>query len=90
MQARPPEPFVDAHRAATFLQLKHRRILELARSGELPGYRLGSGVRRIWRFRLSELAIALERLGRPPASLVYLKEKTSYRSKPPKRLAGSR
>jgi len=33
--------------------------LELARRGELPAYPLGQGQRRIWRFRLSELASAL-------------------------------
>ena len=53
------EPFVDAIRAADFLSLKPRRVLELARSGELPGYPLGTGKRRVWRFRLSELALAV-------------------------------
>lgn len=33
-----PEPFVDATRAAEFLGIKPRRILEMARSGQLPGY----------------------------------------------------
>ena len=54
-----PEPFVDAVRAADFLSLKPRRMLELARSGGLPAYPLGTGKRRVWRFRLSELATAL-------------------------------
>jgi Helix-turn-helix domain len=53
------EPFVDSARAADFLSLKPRRVLELARSGELPAYPLGTGKRRVWRFRLSELATAL-------------------------------
>jgi hypothetical protein len=53
------EPFVDAVRAADFLSLKPRRVLELARSGELPAYPLGTGKRRVWRFRLSELALAV-------------------------------
>jgi len=34
-------------------------VLELARRGALPAYPLGGGARRVWRFRLSELASAL-------------------------------
>ena len=53
------EPFVDAVRAAQFLNLRPRRILALAREGSIPAYPVGNGKRRIWRFRLSELASAL-------------------------------
>lgn len=55
----PPEPFVDARKAAEFLHVSRRRILELARAGEIPAYPLGQGKRRVWRFRLSELACAM-------------------------------
>jgi hypothetical protein len=51
-----PEPFVDAVEAGRFLGLRPRRVLELARRGALPAYPLGDGARRVWRFRLSELA----------------------------------
>jgi hypothetical protein len=54
-----PEPFVDAIEAGRFLGLRPRRVLELARSGALPAYPLGDGPRRVWRFRLSELASAV-------------------------------
>src|SRR5271167_2429838 len=54
-----PEPFVDSARAAEFLSLRPRRILELARAGKLPGHPIGDGARRVWRFRLSELAAAV-------------------------------
>ncbi len=54
------EPFVDAARAAEFLCLRPRRVLELARKGVLPAHPLGDGPRRVWRFRLSELATAME------------------------------
>jgi len=54
-----PEPFVDAVETGRFLHLRPRRVLELARRGELPAYPLGQGKRRIWRFRLSEVAVAL-------------------------------
>ena len=54
-----PEPFVDAARVAEFLGIKPRRILEMARVGQLPAYPLGSGVRRTWRFRLTEICKAV-------------------------------
>jgi len=53
------EGFVDADEAGKFLSLNRRRILELARAGKLPGHPIGEGTRRVWRFRLSELANAL-------------------------------
>jgi hypothetical protein len=53
------EPFVDANRAGEFLQLERRRVLQLARAGKLPAYPIGDGVRKVWRFRLSELATAM-------------------------------
>ena len=53
------ERFVDGDEAATFLSLTRRRILELARAGRLPAYPIGDGMRRVWRFRLSELAAAM-------------------------------
>ncbi len=53
------ERFVDAVRAAEFLSLRPRHVLELARAGKLPGHPIGSGARRVWRFRLSELAAAV-------------------------------
>lgn len=53
------EPFVDAAKAAEFLHLRPRRVLELARRGLIPAYPIGTGLRRVWRFRLSELVSAL-------------------------------
>ena len=53
------EPFLDAEQAADFLKLQPRRVLQLARQGKLPGYPLGDGIRKVWRFRLSELAAAM-------------------------------
>ena len=54
-----PEPFVDATRAAEFLGIKPRRVLEMARAGQIPGYPLGTGARRTWRFRLTEICKAI-------------------------------
>jgi len=53
------EPFVDAVEAGEFLHLRPRRVLELARQGLIPAYPLGQGKRRVWRFRLSEVADAI-------------------------------
>ncbi len=55
------EPFVDATRAAEFLALRPRRILEMARAGRIPAHPIGDGARKVWRFRLSELAAAIAR-----------------------------
>jgi hypothetical protein len=49
------EPFVDAGHAAAFLAMSRKTLLVLARKGILPGHPIGDGVRKIWRFRLSEL-----------------------------------
>jgi hypothetical protein len=54
-----PEPFVDATKAAEFLSLRPRRILELARARQIPAHPVGMGKRKQWRFRLSELATAI-------------------------------
>jgi excisionase family DNA binding protein len=53
------ESFVDADEAAKFLSLSRRRVLELARARKLPGHPIGDGSRRVWRFRLTELAAAI-------------------------------
>ena len=53
------ERFVGADEAAEFLCITRRRLLEMARVGEVPGYPIGGGKRKTWRFRLSELAEAV-------------------------------
>jgi hypothetical protein len=59
MNPEPPESFVNADQAAKFLSLTRRRVLDLARARKLPGHPLGDGSRRVWRFRLSEVAAAV-------------------------------
>jgi len=54
------EPFVDATKAAQFINLRPRRLLQLARDGSIPAYPIGDGQRRVWRFRLSEIASVLD------------------------------
>ena len=50
------EPFVSADAVAEFLNITRRRILELAREGGIPSHPIGSGAKRTWRFRLSEVS----------------------------------
>ncbi len=58
----PPEPFVSSNEAAQFLCVKRRYLLELARRGIAGAYPLGTGgKRKIWVFRLSELAASVVR-----------------------------
>ena len=59
MNPEPLESFVDADEAARFLSLTRRRVLDLARARKLPGHPIGDGARRVWRFRLTELAAAV-------------------------------
>jgi hypothetical protein len=67
-----PEPFVSADEAARFLCVKRRYLRELARRGIVGAYPLGTGrKRKIWVFRLSELAASVPRneiLGGRPRS----------------------
>jgi hypothetical protein len=64
-----PEPFVSADAAARFLSVTRRYVLELARGGIAGAYPLGTGsVRKVWVFRLSELAVAVTRR-EPPAPI---------------------
>ena len=59
------EPFVDADEAGKFLSLPRRRVLDLARAGKLPAHPIGDGARRVWRFRLSEIAAAVSSNTKP-------------------------
>lgn len=57
-----PEPFVSSDEAAQFLCVKRRYLLELARRGIAGAYPIGTGgKRKIWVFRLSELAASVVR-----------------------------
>ena len=57
---RSTESFVTAQEAADFLAITKRRILELARQGQIPAHPIGDGIRKTWRFRLSEIADRLQ------------------------------
>jgi excisionase family DNA binding protein len=59
MNPEAPEHFVDADEAAKFLSLTRRRVLDLARAGQLPSHAIGHGASRTRLFRLSEIAGAI-------------------------------
>jgi hypothetical protein len=51
-----PEPFVNAERAALFLDMPRKTLLGLARRRKLPAHGVpGKGRKKSWRFRISEL-----------------------------------
>lgn len=60
MSSPAPEFFVPAETIAEFLSMPRATILRLAREGVIPGHAFNLGERRQWRFRLSEVAKALE------------------------------
>ena len=49
------EPFVDEEVIALFLNVKPRRVVEMAREGEIPAHPVGRRSRNTWRFRISEI-----------------------------------
>src|SRR5215831_10621434 len=53
------EPYVDSEKGAEFLGIACKTLLLWARKGIIPGYPLGQGVRKTWRFRISELETGL-------------------------------
>jgi predicted DNA-binding transcriptional regulator AlpA len=66
-----PEPFVDSSAVAAFLCLERRQVLEMARRGAIPAYSASLGSRRrMWRFRLSEIADAMSKRLKKPVGLI--------------------
>jgi excisionase family DNA binding protein len=49
------EPYVSVEKAAQYLDVAPKTLLEKARSGEIPAYPWGNGPRKIWRFKISQL-----------------------------------
>jgi excisionase family DNA binding protein len=47
----PFEPLLDSEEAATLLKIDDKTLQALARSGQVPAFRIG----KLWRFRASEL-----------------------------------
>ena len=78
MRPESPERFVDADAVATFLSITRRRVLDLARAGLLPAHPIGDGARRVWRFRLSEIAAAIT----APKKSGFISEETARMVRP--------
>jgi excisionase family DNA binding protein len=55
-QAGTQEPFVTADEAAAFLKCSPITVKRLAREGKIPAHSITNGVRKRWRFLISELA----------------------------------
>lgn len=49
------EHYVTAAEAANFLSINRLTLMRMARAGAVPAHPLGNGLRRVWRFLLSEL-----------------------------------
>jgi len=49
------EPYVSAEKAGRYLDIKPKTLLEKARAGRIPAYPWGDGIRKTWRFKISEL-----------------------------------
>ncbi len=49
------EPYVSAEKAAQYLDIKPKTLLEKARKGQIPAYPWGDGTRKTWRFKISQL-----------------------------------
>jgi excisionase family DNA binding protein len=49
------EPYVGPDEAANFLGITRLKVIRMARAGLLPAHPMGSGKRRQWRYKLSQL-----------------------------------
>jgi excisionase family DNA binding protein len=49
------EPYVSVEKAAQYLDVAPKTLLEKARNGEIPAYPWGNGTRKTWRFKISQL-----------------------------------
>jgi excisionase family DNA binding protein len=66
------EPYVSVEKAAGYLDIAPKTLLEKARKGEVPAYPWGNGMRKTWRFKISQLDEWMKRKlhsdRRPPLS----------------------
>jgi len=57
----PVEPFVSADEAGQFLKCSPVTVKRLAREGKIPAHFIKNGIRKRWRFLISELAISMKK-----------------------------
>ena len=75
------EPFVTAVEAAAFLRCAPVTIKRLAREGKLPAHSIQNGIRRRWRFLISELAMAMQKELSSDRSSTPLSHRTERKGK---------
>ncbi|MEI9980915.1 MAG: helix-turn-helix domain-containing protein [Edaphobacter sp.] len=64
-----PEPYLNAASAAKHLSISAKKLLTMARTGQIPAHGIGYGQRKMWRFRVSELDLWMQTevtSGKPP------------------------
>jgi excisionase family DNA binding protein len=61
MNSSESEPFVTPEEAAVFLRFSPITVKRLAREGKIPAHSVTNGVRKRWRFLISELATAMKK-----------------------------
>ena len=72
------EPFVTPEEAADFLKISPVTVRKMAREGWLPAHPIGNGVRKRWRFRISELVSHMRcRVESEASSVRVLRRKAS-------------
>ena len=72
------EPFVTPEEAAVFLRISPVTVRKMAREGCLPAHPIGNGLRKRWRFLISELASHMScRVQSEPSSVRDLRRKAS-------------
>jgi excisionase family DNA binding protein len=57
----PVEPFVTADEAGEFLKCSPITVKRLAREGKIPAHFIQNGIRKRWRFLISELVISMKK-----------------------------
>jgi hypothetical protein len=57
----PVEPFVTADEAGEFLKCSPVTVKRQAREGKIPAHFIQNGIRKRWRFLISELAISMKK-----------------------------
>lgn len=63
------EPYVTSDDIAAHLKITRRQVLEMTRRGLIPAHPLGVGkFRKLWRYKISEVEIAVTSGVRKPAS----------------------
>ena len=67
-----PEPYVDAQCVAEHLSLTRREVLKITRAGKLPSHAIDpSAMRKIYRYKLSEIDTVLSRRLTPEQTLGF-------------------